>query len=81
MFYVYILHSMKNGKYYVGSSENVQERLEKHNAGLVKSTKSYLPWGLLYYEEFLSLLEAKLREKQIKGWKKRSAIERLIKHF
>ena len=81
MFFVYILHSLQNGRYYVGSCENVKERVRQHNARLVKSTKSYVPWELIYREKYLTLSEARRREFQIKGWKKRSSIERLIKHF
>ncbi|WP_394330989.1 GIY-YIG nuclease family protein [Draconibacterium sediminis] len=28
---MYILESEKNGKYYIGSTQNVQERLQQHN--------------------------------------------------
>jgi len=81
MFYCYILQSMKNNKYYIGSTEDLLKRLKKHNSGLVKSTKSYVPWQLIYYEEYNTNKEAINREKQIKSWKKRVVIEKLIKDF
>ena len=81
MFYVYILQSEKNGRYYIGSCQNIQKRLSLHNLGLIKSTKSYLPWILVYNELFDTLSGARKREMQIKSWKKRLAIENLIKHF
>jgi len=81
MFYFYILHSIKNGRYYIGSCQDLEQRIKRHNSGLVKSTKGYLPWELVYNEEFKTLSEARKRESQVKGWKKRLAIERLIKHF
>ncbi|MBU1164243.1 GIY-YIG nuclease family protein [Patescibacteria group bacterium] len=80
MYYTYIIKSQKNNSYYIGSCKNLQDRITKHNKGLVKSTKRYLPWKLIYYEFFHTLKEARKREKQIKSWKKRAAIEKLIKN-
>lgn len=81
MFCVYILKSEKNNSYYIGSCENIEIRLEQHNNGKVKSTKRYIPWRLVFKEEHKDLRSARKREIQIKRWKKRSAIENLIKHF
>lgn len=81
MFYCYILQSIKNNKYYIGSTENLLKRLEKHNSGLAKSTKPYVPWQLVYYEEYNTNEEAINREQQIKSWKKRAIIEKLINDF
>ncbi|MDQ0969316.1 putative GIY-YIG superfamily endonuclease [Flavobacterium sp. W4I14] len=44
MFYSYILKSEKDGKYYYGSTENLEIRLIKHNRGDVKSTKARRPF-------------------------------------
>ncbi|MDI6883027.1 MAG: GIY-YIG nuclease family protein [Patescibacteria group bacterium] len=81
MFYCYILQSLKSSKYYIGTSGNLEERLKFHNAGKVKSTKGDRPWKIVYYEKFTTLREARKRELQIKRWKSRKAIERLIKTF
>lgn len=81
MFFVYILNSIRTGRYYIGSCIGIQERIKKHNSGIVKSTKHYLPWKLIYQESYQTLSEARKRELQIKNWKSRLAIERLIKHF
>lgn len=78
MYCVYILKSEANGSYYVGSTHDKDARLKMHNAGLVKSTKRYMPWDMVYSENHPSLKEARAKELQIKSWKKRSAIERLI---
>ena len=78
MFFTYILQSEVDSSYYIGSCENIRNRLEQHNGGLVKSTKRYLPWILAYKEKFETLVQARKREAQIKSWKKRVAIERLI---
>jgi len=81
MFYVYILQSSKNGAYYIGSCKDIVERLRLHNEGLVHSTKRFLPWHCVHKERYLSLSDARKRELKIKSWKKRAAIEKLIKHF
>ncbi|MGB9883622.1 MAG: GIY-YIG nuclease family protein, partial [Microgenomates group bacterium] len=79
MFFVYILKSKRDGRYYVGCTNNVLRRLSEHNNGLSKYTKNFIPWDLVYKESFMTLKEARKREKQIKSWKKRLAIEKLIK--
>lgn len=81
MFYLYILKSKNFGTYYVGVSENVENRLKMHNNGEVKSTKFKKPWVLIYKESFKTLSEARKRESYIKSLKKRKSIENLIKHF
>ncbi|MEK7606991.1 MAG: GIY-YIG nuclease family protein [Patescibacteria group bacterium] len=78
MSWVYILQSINYGTYYVGSTVEIEQRLRKHNNGQVKSTQSKKPWRLIYKEEYNSLGEARKREKHIKSWKERKAIERLI---
>ncbi|MDO8729172.1 MAG: GIY-YIG nuclease family protein [bacterium] len=79
MFYVYILQSNRNGSYYIGCTDDITRRLSEHNMGKVKSTKAYKPWLLQYTEKYNTLSEARKREKQIKHWKSRTAIERLLK--
>ena len=77
-YYIYILKSEKTRKYYVGSTNNIARRLERHNRGKVLSTKSETPWEMIYSEKFDTLSKARKRELQIKNWKSRSAIERLM---
>ena len=78
MYHCYILKSVKNSQYYIGSTADKYARLKQHNQGKVKSTMRYIPWKIVYNETFTTLKEARAREKQIKGWKSRSAIERLL---
>jgi putative endonuclease len=77
MYTVYILKSI-NGKYYIGCTDSIERRFKEHNSGMSKYTKDKGPWNLVYKEEFATLSEARKREKQIKSWKKRVAIEKLI---
>ena len=77
-FSFYILRSVKTGSYYIGSTENITRRLFQHNHGLVESTKFQLPWLLIHVEHFDNLSDSRQREVQVKKWKSRAAIDRLI---
>ena len=77
----YILRSDKDGSYYVGSARDLTSRMMRHNKGLVNSTRNRRPLALVYSEEYATYAEAFRREKQIKNWKKRRAIENLIKRI
>jgi len=50
MEYVYVLKSLKDGKFYVGHTDNLERRLSEHNKGKVTSTKYRCPFELVYYE-------------------------------
>jgi putative endonuclease len=78
MYYTYIIYSTKFDRFYVGHSEDVAARLVRHNNKAVSSTKSYIPWQIVYYEEFSSRVEASNRELEIKKKKSRKYIEFLI---
>jgi predicted GIY-YIG superfamily endonuclease len=77
-FYVYILYSQSLNQYYIGHSENIEERLYRHTNSGSKSTKKANDWVLKYTEEFSSRSEAMRREMQIKSKKSRKYIEWLI---
>ena len=78
MFFTYILYSEKIDRYYVGSTENIELRLERHNAGWGKYTKRGIPWKVVYSEQFEIKNSALKREKEIKSKKSRTYIESLI---
>ena len=61
MFIAYVLKSIKDGKYYYGSTANVDLRLKKHNAGGVPSTKYRRPFQLHYQEQYENKLQAMKR--------------------
>ena len=50
-YYSYILKSLKDQRYYYGSTENLDKRLLKHNTGQVRSTKGRRPFVLHFFEE------------------------------
>jgi len=71
MYYTYILQSLLDKKLYVGFTNNLKQRLQKHNTSKVQSTKARMPFRLIYYEASLSEQYAREREKYFKtGWGK-----------
>ncbi len=71
MCYMYILRC-SNGQYYVGSTYDLDKRLDEHQSGEgALFTKKHLPVELVYYEQFQSIVEAFQREHQVKGWNRR----------
>jgi putative endonuclease len=66
MFYTYVLKSLKDGKLYVGCTNNLENRLAGHFAGKVESTKYRIPLDLIYYEACLDKSKAIKREKYFK---------------
>ncbi len=77
-YYVYIILSLKDNGYYIGSTSNVSARLQFHNAGLQRSTKARIPFKLILIEEYLTKVDALKRETQIKSWKGGEAFKKLI---
>lgn len=78
MYKVYILRNPKN-QLYVGSTINVDDRIPRHNAGQgAEFTKRNKNFKIVYTESYSTLIEARRREKQIKGWRRKKK-ENLIK--
>ena len=67
MFFTYILKSETAGTFYYGHTKDIQNRVAKHNAGKVRSTKSKRPWIIHYVEEFPTKAEAYQRERFFKS--------------
>ena len=66
MYYVYIIKSKKDNSFYVGYTSDIKRRLQEHNKGLAGYTQGRKPWKLVYYEAFVSIDDARLREKNLK---------------
>jgi len=78
MYYTYILYSCKTDHYYIGHTHDLELRLERHNDGWSRSTKSGIPWKIIYYEEYSTKSDANKRELEIKRKKSRKYIATLI---
>lgn len=62
MYYLYILQSKIGDHFYIGSSSNINRRLQEHNQEKSFSTKPYRPWVLIYKEEYQERSSAAKRE-------------------
>jgi len=67
VYFLYILRSLKDGKLYIGVTNNIDKRLKQHNNGNTKSTKFRRPFILLYKESFSTRSEAMKREWHFKN--------------
>ncbi len=81
MFYNYILQSEKNRNLYVGYALDLRKRLKEHNQGLVKSTKPYRPWILIYYEACLNEKDVRRREHYLKTTQGQRLLKRRLKEY
>ena len=63
MFYLYAISSLNRNYIYVGLTNNIERRFIEHNSGKNKTTKPYLPFKIIFTEEF----EARIREKYFKS--------------
>ena len=75
MYYTYVLKSLVNNDIYVGSTEDIKNRLCKHNSGSVKSTKGYRSWILLESKEFSTRSEAFKCEKFLKNHQQKEILK------
>jgi putative endonuclease len=66
-YYVYIIKSDKTGKTYTGFTENLNERINQHNAGISKYTKDKGPWQLIWFAAFNDKEKALTFEKYLKS--------------
>ncbi|MDO8529555.1 MAG: GIY-YIG nuclease family protein [bacterium] len=68
-YFVYILKSLKDFKLYIGQTNNLDERINRHNSGKVTATKYRRPFELIHSETFGSRSETMKREKYLKSLK------------
>ena len=81
MFYVYVLQSKKDDKFYTGFTNNLKKRIDEHNLGKVKSTKNRLPLKLIYYEVCINQQDATHREKYLKTTYGKRYIKNRLKNY
>ena len=77
MFHVYVLKSQKTGRRYIGSCENLDERVRRHNLGHSKATRHGIPWTLIHSEKFCSRPEASKKERYYKTGRGRDELDQL----
>ena len=80
-FYVYVLLSEKDGNFYTGYTQDINNRLASHNNGLVKSTKYRRPLQLIYFEGCISQKDATRREKYLKSGNGKIYLRNRLKNY
>jgi putative endonuclease len=69
MFYTYVIQSSSSSILYIGQTNNLQDRLLRHNTNRNKWTKNKGPWVLIFSKAFDSRAEAMNLETHLKGSK------------
>jgi len=75
---VYLLLSEKDEKTYLGSTDNLERRLDEHNNGKSIATKNRRPLKLIYTEEFETLSGARYREHFLKSRRGRKELKNIF---
>ena len=76
--FIYILYSIEFDRHYVGQTQDLHARLDRHNKGYVKSTKKYKHWNLKWSMQVGSRSKSMKIESKIKAWKSAEMLNRLI---
>lgn len=66
-YYVYVLLSLRDGKFYTGFTTDLKDRLSRHARGEIKSTTNRRPLKLIHYEYFVNESDARAREVFLKS--------------
>ena len=66
LYKVYVLRSKVAKKSYVGVTNDLEKRLREHNSGKQYYTRRYMPWEVIYLEDYQDFEEALQREKFLK---------------
>jgi len=80
-YYTYILQSQKDNSFYIGYTSDLKKRLKQHNSGINQATKPFIPYKLIFYEAFLNRIDAKNREKYLKGGYGRRTVKALLSKY
>lgn len=78
---MYVLLSLKDREFYTGFTDNLKRRIEEHNRGEEPSTKSRVPFRLVYCEGCMSKRDAIARERQLKTGKGKRYLKYRVKHY
>jgi putative endonuclease len=66
MYTVYVLHSKKENKFYIGLTENINRRLQEHKTGHNHTTLRYKTLKFIYLESYINKQDATRRERYFK---------------
>ena len=69
LYQVYVIRN-REGRFYIGLSENVDLRLQQHNQGKSKWTSKRGPWHLAWTSDWITLSDARKLENRLKAQKR-----------
>ncbi len=79
MYYVYILFSKKDKKFYIGLTQDLKRRISEHRQGKVYTTYRFNDFALIFYEAFISEIDARRREKYFKTTKGKRTLKIMLR--
>jgi len=80
-YYTYVLLSLKDNKFYIGSTSDLKKRFIAHCKGMVNATKNRLPVKLIFYEAYLNKYDAIRREDYFKTSKGKQTLRNMLKEY
>jgi putative endonuclease len=81
MYYVYLLQSIKDKKFYTGFTSDLRKRFNEHNQGMSGYTKNRGPFKLIYYEAYLLKVDADASERYLKTSMGMRVIKKQLKYY
>ena len=81
MFYIYVLRSKRDGRWYTGITNNLRKRFQEHNKGKILSTKGRSPFELIYFEGCIDKKDAYNRELYLKSGMGKRYLKNRLKRF
>ncbi len=81
MFYVYLLHSIRDAGLYIGYSSNLRRRLSEHQEGASRATSYRAPGNLIYYEAYTEEADAIGRERYLKSGAGRKLLRSQLRNY
>ncbi len=78
MAHVYILESLRDGRYYIGSTIDLKSRLRHHKNGFTHSTKRFGELKLSFSQEYTTIEEARKIESWLKKLKRKDYLTKMI---
>lgn len=79
MFYVYVLWSKADKRFYIGYTENIERRLKEHRQGQCHTTVRMHEPKLVFLEGFMIKQDAERREGYFKTTKGKKALKLMLR--
>ena len=81
MFYTYVIRSVKDKKWYTGSTGDLRKRFKEHNNSKVFHFTGRKPFEMIYYEACVNEQDARVREKYLKSGMGKRYVKNRLKRF